>query len=65
MGVYARTGVAHLWIVDPILRTVEIYERAATEARWIVAGAFGDDDTVRAQPFDAIEIELRRCWLEP
>jgi Uma2 family endonuclease len=63
MGIYARAGVDRLWIVDPILRTLETYVRSA-DARWIVAAAFGDDDQARAEPFDAIEIDLRRCWLE-
>ncbi len=63
MGIYAHAGVSHLWILDPILRTLEIYERSS-DGRWIVATAFGGDVAVRAEPFDAIEIDLRRCWLE-
>jgi Uma2 family endonuclease len=58
---YAADGVAHLWLVDPSARTLEIYRLEA--GRWIVAAAHGGDDVVRAEPFDAIEIRLARWWL--
>ena len=63
MPVYAQEGVRHLWIVDPITRTLEIFRLDG--GRWIVAGAHGGDDRVRAEPFDAITLELDRLWLEP
>jgi len=63
MRVYARERVAHLWIVDPILRTLEVYR--LEDARWIVASTHGGTDAVRAEPFDAVELRLARWWLEP
>lgn len=62
MRVYAREGVQHLWIVDPILRTLEIYRLEA--GRWVVAGAYGGTDVVRAEPFTEVEVRLGRWWLE-
>ena len=62
MGIYAREQVAHLWIIDPILRTLETY-RLDGEA-WAPAGAHGGGDVVRAEPFDVIELRLARWWLE-
>jgi len=64
MRVYSREQVCHLWIVDPIARTLEIY-RLGNDGHWIVAGAHGGSDAVRAEPFDAIELRLARWWLEP
>jgi Uma2 family endonuclease len=61
MRIYAREGVAHLWLVDPLVRTLEIYRLES--GRWIVASTFGGDDVVRAEPFDAIELALDRWWL--
>ena len=62
MPIYAREGVAHLWIVDPILKTVEVYR--LEDGRWIVASTHGGDDRIRAEPFEAIELEIARWWLE-
>ena len=61
MRIYAREGVGHLWLVDPIARTLEIYR--LDEARWIVAATHDGDDVVRAEPFAAIELALARWWL--
>ncbi len=63
MRIYAREGVQHLWIIDPILRTLEIYR--LEDDRWVVASAHGGTDVVRAEPFDAVELRLARWWLEP
>jgi len=62
MRIYAREQVGHLWLVDPIARTLEVYR--LENGRWVVAGAHGGTDTVRAEPFDAVELRLERWWLE-
>ena len=62
MRIYARERVGHLWIVDPILRTLEVYR--LEDSRWVVASTHGGADTVRAEPFDAVELRLARWWLE-
>jgi len=61
MGVYAREGVEHVWLVDPLAQTLEIYR--LDRGRWVVAGLHGGDELVRAEPFAAIEIALARWWL--
>ena len=60
MPIYAREQVAHLWLVDPGLRTLEIYRLEAQ--RWVVVATHGGDEVVRAEPFDAVEIDLGRWW---
>jgi Uma2 family endonuclease len=60
MRIYAREGVAHLWLVDPTPRTLEVYR--LEDARWIVGANHGGDDVVRAAPFQAIELALARWW---
>ena len=62
MTVYAREGVPHLWFVDPLANTLEIHR--LEEGRWIVASTHGGDEIVRAEPFEAISLDLQRWWLE-
>ncbi len=62
MRLYAREGVAHLWLLDPIARTLEIYR--LEDGRWVVAVTYGGDDAIRAEPFDAVALTMRRWWLE-
>lgn len=62
MRVYAREGVGHLWIIDPILRTLETYR--LEDGRWIVVGAHAGTDEARAEPFDAVGLDLARWWIE-
>ena len=62
MRIYAREKVAHLWMVDPIIRTLEVYR--LEDDRWIVAGTHAGNDVVHAEPFDAVELDLSRWWLD-
>lgn len=59
---YARGGVTHAWLVDPIARTVEVM--ALDGGGWRLLLACGDDDLVRLPPFDAIELDLLALWGE-
>ena len=62
MPIYAREQVGHLWLADPGLRTLEVYR--LEEQRWVVLRTHGGNETVRAEPFEAIEMDLGRWWLE-
>jgi Uma2 family endonuclease len=61
MRIYAREGVQHLWFVDPLVRTLEIYRLEV--GRWVVVRGHGGDEVVRAEPFDAVELRLERWWI--
>ncbi|WP_224368574.1 Uma2 family endonuclease [Hyalangium versicolor] len=60
MTAYAREGVKHLWLVDPRPRMLEVYRLA--EGRWLRLGAYEGNATVRAEPFEAIELKLDLLW---
>jgi len=58
--IYAREGLSWLWLVNPLARTLEVLRREGT--RWLEVAAFDGNTVVRAEPFDAIELELARWW---
>lgn len=62
MPVYARYGVAYLWLADPEQRTLEVY--ALREGSWVVIGLFQEDDTVRIAPFEELALNLATLWVE-
>jgi len=60
MAVYAREGVRHLWLVDPAPRTLEVYR--LEQGGWRVLPTHVDNDRVRAEPFEALALELGALW---
>jgi Uma2 family endonuclease len=60
LRIYAREGVEHAWLLDPVRKTLEVFElRKGTWAPLIEHEGGGK---VRAPPFDAVEIELDALW---
>jgi Uma2 family endonuclease len=62
LPVYAEHRVSHAWLVDPILRTLEILR--LENARWSILGTYKDEARVRAEPFEAFELELGILWAD-
>ena len=62
LPLYASTGVGHVWLIDPTLRTIEVYE--ASDARPTLIATARDADVVRLPPFDA-ELSLATWWKAP
>jgi Uma2 family endonuclease len=60
MPIYEREGVAHVWLVSPEAKTLEVF--ALDRGRLRPAAAHDGDARVRAAPFDAIELELAQLW---
>ena len=58
--VYAREGVAHLWLIEPTDRTLEAFELRA--GQWVLIGSAKDDEPVSIPPFDAITFSLDDLW---
>jgi hypothetical protein len=55
--------VAHAWLVDPALQTLELFRLEG--GRWVLLGTHAGNDAVRVEPFGEIDIELRLLWSEP
>jgi len=60
MPLYAWQRVGHVWLAKPTSRLLEIY-RLDGETYRLVA-TFAGDEKVRAEPFDAIELDLSALW---
>ena len=60
MDVFAREGVAWLWFVEPVDRSLEVYR--LEKGRWLRLATHRDAAVVRAEPFDAVELALARLW---
>jgi len=57
---YAREQVEHVWLVNPSERTLEVY---CLEAEcWSLLGVHEGSAIVRAEPFEAIKLELGPLW---
>jgi Uma2 family endonuclease len=60
MRIYARERVTHVWLVDPIAQTVEVFRLDGDSYRLVATHA--GDETPRLEPFDAIALELAALW---
>jgi Uma2 family endonuclease len=59
--IYARENVAHVWLVDPLARTLEVL--ALEAGRWAPLARHEGDVKFRAAPFDELELELGALWI--
>jgi Uma2 family endonuclease len=60
LRIYAEAGVPHAWLVKPSDRTLEVLR--LRDGLWTMVGVWEDAAVVRAEPFEAIELELGRLW---
>jgi Uma2 family endonuclease len=60
MPIYAREGVPHVWLVEPRARTVAVFRW--TGPTYSLVGTFGGDDSLVAEPFDAVGIPASFLW---
>jgi Uma2 family endonuclease len=63
LAIYAREAVAHAWLIDPALQTLEVLRLEG--GRWLILGTHAGNDVVRVEPFGEIDLELRLLWSEP
>ncbi|MEM9458520.1 MAG: Uma2 family endonuclease [Myxococcota bacterium] len=62
LQIYHREGIAWVWLVDPLQRTLEVRHRS--NSAWTLRGTWRDEQRPRAEPFDAIELELGILWAD-
>lgn len=61
MPIYAEYGVRHIWLVNPMEKTLDVFKLVS--GGWMVSNSFVEDDRVIAEPFQEIEIDLAEIWL--
>lgn len=59
---YAEIGVPFLWYIDPEARALAVSK--LDDGRWVELGVHGPDEKIRAEPFEAIELDLSHWWSE-
>ncbi|MEM6732187.1 MAG: Uma2 family endonuclease, partial [Myxococcota bacterium] len=60
---YARESIQHAWLVDPLQRTLEVFENR--EHEWVLVSTHAADELIRARPFEEVELALASLWALP
>ena len=63
MAIYARAGIAHVWLVEPLARELEIHRLERGEL--VRVATHVGNDAVTAEPFEAVALDVQRWWMEP
>ncbi|MBU6281285.1 Uma2 family endonuclease [bacterium] len=62
LEVYARAGVVHAWLLDPIDRSLEVL--VLDSDRWRVASRHRGKEVASPEPFPDAELDLGRLWID-
>jgi Uma2 family endonuclease len=60
LRIYVGAGVGHAWLVNPVTRTLEVLR--GDERRWVLLETHAEGVVVRAEPFEAVEVDLAALW---
>ena len=60
--VYARAGVAHAWLIDPLPRTLEVLRLEG--GHWVIVSVHAGDEEVRVPPFAETVLALKGLWVD-
>ena len=62
LPIYHREGIGHAWLVDPTTHTLEVFRRH--DLGWLLVASYEGATVVRAEPFDAVAIDLAGLWVD-
>jgi Uma2 family endonuclease len=62
LPIYVREGVSHVWLLDPLVRVLEVYRLEGSGYRY--GTTHGGAEVARIEPFEAVELELAALWPE-
>lgn len=63
LAVYAREGVGHAWLVDPLAQMIETLR--LDSGRWTILSTHAGEGTMSAEPFETFALDLTLLWDEP
>lgn len=63
MAIYRDHAVPHVWLLDPVAKTLEAFGLGQS-GTWLTLGLYADDQTIRAAPFHEVAIDLANLWME-
>jgi Uma2 family endonuclease len=61
LHIYAREGVSHAWLIDPLARTLEVL--ALESSKWTPIATHEGAAMARVPPFEALELDLGTLWV--
>ena len=59
--IYAREGVGHYWMVDPIEKMIEVF--VLENGSWVVSDVVTDSKIVNLVPFEILPFDLSALWV--
>jgi Uma2 family endonuclease len=59
---YGAAGVPHIWMIDPVARTLDTF--VLRGGVWLPAASLKGADEVRVAPFDAVAFPLSALWAD-
>lgn len=62
LPIYHREGAGHAWLIDPTAHTLEVLRRH--DLGWLLVAGYEGASVVRAEPFDAISLDLAGLWVD-
>lgn len=63
LRIYAEAGVSHAWLVNPRERTLEVLR--LKDGVWTIVHVLTGSEEARAEPFEAIGLDLAAIWGDP
>lgn len=62
LPIYARESVRHVWLLDPLQRTLETFRLDG--GHYTLLGVHADDAVVNCEPFEVFDLELSVLWAD-
>jgi Uma2 family endonuclease len=62
LDVYAAAGIPWAWLVDPIGKLIEVYER--TDAGWLRKAVATTETEAALPPFEAVPLDVAALWAD-